>query len=118
MHNPETQQQLQHNQRIHACTKIVDYDARSVGQAFQAAHRRRLHHIESTKKYKAREQRLPHYGTRNQRDQLPRDFVNYDVVRVFFAAAAFFQGCRWNSDGNNDHDQQQDNGNSCGWRQV
>ena len=33
---PEVQQQLQHDQSVNACSKVVDHDASAFGQFFQA----------------------------------------------------------------------------------
>src|SRR5271165_242587 len=100
--NPKVQQQLQRNQRVQTCAKIVHYDTGAFRQPLEAAHRRRLHNVEYPEEYKAREQRLPHEGTRDERHQLPRNFVNHHMRWIFLAAATCFQ-CR-NRNSERDHD--------------
>src|SRR5271165_5094509 len=116
-HNPKVQKQLQRDQRIRSRTEIIHHDTRSFGKAFETPHRRGLQDVESTKKYKAQEQPLPHDRTRNQRHQLSRNLINYHMRGVFLAAAARFQGCCWNPRSDHNHDEQQDYGNSRGrWK--
>src|SRR5271157_1682523 len=115
---PKAQQQLQNNQCVNSSPKIVHYDTRSFGQPFEAANRGRLHDVEYPEKYKAREQRLPHDGTRYQGDQLPSDFVNHDMRRIFLSTSSRFQRRRWNSDGHNYHDQQPEHRNSRTGREM
>ena len=92
------QQRLQDDQCVDAGAQIVHHDPGSFRQPLEAAHRWRLHDVKRSEKYKAREQRLPHEGTGNQRHQLPRDFVDHHMGRIFLAASASFQGRRRYSD--------------------
>src|SRR5271165_6862746 len=103
-HNPKVQQNLEHGQRVHARAKVIHYNTRSFGELLKTAHRRRLHNVEYTKKYKAREQRLPHDGTRDERHELPRHFVNYDMRRIFLAATTRLQRRGRNPDGHYNDD--------------
>ena len=107
MKQSKVKQELQDNQGINARAQIIHNNSRAFRQPFEAAHRRRFHNIEYTKKYKAGEQRLPCDGTGNQRHQLSGNFVNHHMRRVFPATAARFQrGCR-NSYSYHADDQQQ-----------
>src|SRR5208283_101824 len=117
-HNPEVQQHLQHNQRVHSRAKVIHYDTRSFGQPLEAAHRRRFYDVEPTEKYKARKQSLPHDGTRDERHQLSGDFINHDVRRVFLAASPLFQRRRRNSNRDHDDDQQHEHRNSRAGRKM
>jgi len=48
-------QNLHHDQSVKTCPYIVDHNSGAFRQALQLPDRRRFHHIEPTKKYKARE---------------------------------------------------------------
>ncbi len=81
---------------------IVDHDAHSFGKAFQLAHRRRLHDIEPSKKYKAQQQRFPRHRHRNQGDELAGNFVDHHKLRIFQAAGPRHASGRGNSDKHGD----------------
>ena len=51
-HESKVKQQLQDNQAVNACAKIVHHNSRALRQPFQAAHRRRLNNIEARKSIK------------------------------------------------------------------
>ena len=104
------QQHLQNNQRINPCAQIVNHDAGAFRQFFQAPHRRRLHNIERSKKYKAGKQRLPPNGTRDVRHQLPGNFIDDDMRRIVPAATALLQRRRGNADGDRKHDEHKNYG--------
>lgn len=106
------EQQLQDNQPVNACAKVVHHNSSAFRQPFQATDRRRFNNIERSKKYKASEQRLPHDGTRHQREQLPRDFINYHMRWIFLAASALFQGRGGYANRDHPRDQQYDHRNS------
>src|ERR1035437_6145703 len=107
-HDPKVKQQLQDNQAVNTCPKIVHHNSSAFRQPLQATHRRRLNNIERTEEYKAGQQRLPHNRTRYQGDQLPRDFINHHMRRIFFAASARFQGCSGYANRHHQRDQQHD----------
>src|SRR6185312_75493 len=65
----EMQRDLHHSQAVKTGGHVIDHDTHSLGEAFEAAHRRRFDDIESSEKYKAEQQRLPRNRRRNQRDE-------------------------------------------------
>ncbi len=88
------------------------------GNFSRLAHRRRLHDVEYTEKYKAREQRWPHDGTSNQCNQLPGNLVDDHVGWVFAAASARLQCSRRYPDSGDYDNQQQNDRNSRRCREV
>jgi hypothetical protein len=62
--------------------QVVYYDSDAFRQSLQLSHRRRLHNIEDTEKYKAREKSFPSQRDSNQRDQLTGHFVNHDKLWI------------------------------------
>lgn len=91
-YHSKVKQQLQDNQCVDACAKVVHHNSSSFRQSLQGTHWRRFNNIECTEKYKAGEQRWPHNGTSHQRQQLPGDFVNHHMRGIFLAASTLFQG--------------------------
>ncbi len=91
------QHHLHHYQAVKTGSDVVDHDAGSFGEAFKAAYRRRLHNIESSKKYKAQQQRFPRYRDRDERDELTGHFIDHDELRIFQTAGPGRQGSSRNS---------------------
>ena len=75
-------------ERINSRSQVIYHDTSSLWQPLQSPNRKRLPHIEGTKEYKAREKGFPCEGNGNQRNQLPRDLVDDNELRVFGAMSA------------------------------
>ena len=82
------QHDLHYRQSIQTGSHIVDHDPSSLRELFELTNRWRLNDIESTKKYKAQQQRFPRHRDGNQSDELAGDFVDHDELRVFQAAGS------------------------------
>ena len=68
--------------RVESGSHVIYYDANTLREVLKLAHRRRLHDIESSKKYKAQQQRFPRDRNSNQGDELAGDFVDDDELRI------------------------------------
>ena len=91
------QHDLHHGQAVKASSHIVDHDTRSFGETFEAAYRWRLHDIESSKKYKAQQQRFPRCRHRDQGNELTGNFVDHYKLRVFHTTGPGHPGGSRNS---------------------
>jgi hypothetical protein len=92
------QDKLHQDERADAGGYVVQNNSSTFGQLLQLPHWRRLHNIEGSKKYKTRQKTFPCHRSADERDQLARDFVNDDVLRIFIAGCARNPGCRGNTD--------------------
>ncbi len=90
---------MHHDQSVKASAHIVDHNSRAFRQSLQLPHRWRLHNIEPSKKYKARQQTFPRSRRRDQCDELAGNFVNHHELRVFNGCGSRHDGCRGNSNG-------------------
>lgn len=79
------QQELHHDQRENSRGNIVQNNSSPAWQFFQLPHWRRLHDIEPTKKYKAREHGFPRHRGKQKRDPLASDFIDHDELWIFDA---------------------------------
>ena len=79
------QQKMHNGERINSRSQVVHHDAGAFGQPLQSPDGKRLPHIEDTKEYKAREKSFPSQRDGDERDQLPRDFIDDDELRVFLS---------------------------------
>ncbi len=70
-------------ERIKSRAQVIHYDTGALGQSLQPSNGIRLPNIEDTEEYKAREKRFPTERNRDERNQLPRDFIDDDELRVF-----------------------------------
>ena len=76
------------SQRIKSRSQVIHHDPGAFGQLLQQAERRRLQDIENTKKYKACEKSFPSEWDSDERDQLARNFVDHDELRIFQTGGA------------------------------
>src|SRR5512144_3185955 len=79
----EMAQRLQNRQRVKPGADVVEHDSHSLRRVFQTPERWRLHNVDDTKKYKARQQSFPIERRANERNQLARDFVDDNKTRIF-----------------------------------
>ena len=77
------QKKLHDGQTIEPGRDIVHHNPGAFGQYFELPHRERLHDVERSKKYKARQKRFPSERRANERNQLAGGFVDDDELRVF-----------------------------------
>lgn len=77
---------------------IIHHNASSTRKSLQAAQRKRLDDIESSKEYKTCQKVFPIQGNTNQRDHLSCDLINHDEAWIFLAALAGDCGGRRDSD--------------------
>lgn len=103
------QKKLHHCECIEPCRDVVEHNSEAFRKMFQLAHRRRLDDIEDTKKYKTGEKSFPREGDGNQGDELPRDFVDDDKLRIFRTAGAANLRCGGDTD-YDDQNHQRDDG--------
>ena len=73
---------------IKSRSQIVDHNASAFGQPFQPPDGKWLPDIEDTEKYKAQEKSFPSERDSDKRNQLPRDFIDDDELRIFRAGGA------------------------------
>ena len=93
------QQELHDCQRVKSSSHIVKNNSHSPRQLFQLPHWWGLHDIEAPEEYKARQQRFPRDGGKQESDPLAGNFVDHYELRVFHARG-FCRRCgRWNADG-------------------
>jgi hypothetical protein len=86
---------MHHDRCTNSRSNVIQYDAETTRQCFNTPDRRRLENVEPSKKYKAHQQRFPCDRNRDQRDPLPRNFVDDHVLWVFIAVCArHFRCCR------------------------
>ena len=97
--SPKVQQEMHHYQRIHARAEVVHHDAGAFGEPLQPPDWRRLRDIEDTEKYKARREMFSKERDGDERDELPGDLIDDDILRVFLAASAGYQCGGGNADG-------------------
>ena len=70
-------------ERIKSRSQVVHHNAGALGQPLQSPDWKRLPNIEDTEEYKAREKGFPTERNGDERNQLPRDFIDDDELRVF-----------------------------------
>lgn len=76
---------MHYEKRIHTCAEVIHYDARTFRQPLQSANRKGLPHVEYTKEYKAREKCFPSERDRDERNQLPGNFINHHELRILLS---------------------------------
>src|SRR5450755_4717439 len=107
---------MHHSERVKSRSQIIHHNARAFGKPLQSPNRKRLPNIEHTKEYKAREKSFPSERDGDEGNQLSRDFIDDDKLRIFYAGAARDQGGGGNSD--DGHGSGGDDGGpgaACGW---
>ena len=77
------QQGMHSNKSKNSCCHIIEHNSGAVGKSLQLPHWRRLHDVEHSKKYKARKKTFPCERDRDQGDELARDLVDDDELRIF-----------------------------------
>src|SRR5580704_12444728 len=87
---------------IKSCAQIVDDDAGAFRKPLQTADWKRLQNIEDTKEYKAREKRFPGEGNGDKRNELARDLVDDNELRIFQTRAARYASGCGDADGRDD----------------
>ena len=70
-------------ERIKSRSQVIHHNARALGQPLQSPNWKRLPNIEDTEEYKAREKSFPSQRDGDECNQLPRNFINDDELRVF-----------------------------------
>ena len=69
-------------ERVYSCCDVIEHNAGSFGKLFQLADRRGLDDVKDSEKYKTGKESFPREGHGDQSDELSRDFVNDDELRV------------------------------------
>ena len=100
------QQQLHDNESKQASAQVINHDSGAFGKVFQLAYRGWLKGIERSKKYKAHKKRFPTHRGCDESNQLSRDFVDDDKLRIFKSGRARHES----SGGNSDRDREQGQG--------
>ena len=77
------QQKMHDGERIKSRSQVIHHNAGALGQPLQSPNRKRLPNIEDTEEYKAREKSFPSQRDGDERNQLPRNFIDDDELRVF-----------------------------------
>ena len=77
------QQKMHDGERIKSRCQVIHHNAGALGQPLQSANRKRLPNIEDTEEYKAREKSFPSQRDGDECNQLPRNFIDDDELRVF-----------------------------------
>jgi len=80
------QSHLHQDERVNASTYIVYYDAKTLRKGFKLTHWRRLYNVESSKKYKAQQNRFPRERHCNHGDELSHDFIDHHELGIFEAS--------------------------------
>ncbi len=78
---------MHEDERINSRAQIVDHDAGAFGEVFQPSNGKWLPHIEDSEEYKAREKSFPSQWDGDQGDQLSRNFINDNKLRIFQAGS-------------------------------
>ena len=71
--------------RIKSRSQVIHHNASALRQPFQSPNGKRLPNIEDTKEYKAREKSFPSQRDSDERNQLPRNLINDDDLRILQA---------------------------------
>jgi hypothetical protein len=77
------QQEMHSREGEDSCRDIIEHDSGAVAKTLQLPHRRGLHDIERSEKYKAREESFPCEWHGDQSDQLSSDLVDDDELWIF-----------------------------------
>jgi len=77
------QQEMHRNESENPGRNIIEDDSGALWKFLKLTHRRRLDDIESSKKYKTREQSFPHQRDSDESDELSGDFVDDDELGIF-----------------------------------
>ena|SRR5215467_11337520 len=93
---------MHEDESVESRAQVIHYDAGAFGEPLEPADRWRLHNIEDTKKYKASEKSFPSERNRDESDELPRNFVDHDELRVFEGGGTCDSGRGRNADQSND----------------
>ena len=70
-------------ERIKSRSQVVYHNARALGQPLQPPNRKRFPNIKDTEEYKAGEKSFPSQRDGDKCNQLPRNFIDDDELRVF-----------------------------------
>jgi hypothetical protein len=88
------QQKMHAKKSVKPGRNIIQHDAGARRQPFQPPYRRRLNDIETTEEYKTRKESFPRQRGRNQRDELARNLIDHDRLRILHAGSACNLRCR------------------------
>ena len=75
--------ELHDDESVDAGAEVVDDDAGTFGECFEAADGRRLEYVEEAEEEKSEESVRPVGGKREERDELAGDFIDDDEAGVF-----------------------------------
>src|SRR5450631_4168980 len=104
----QIEKNLQHDPTVNAGTNVIDDDSGALGQLLQATDRRGLGDVEGAKEQESQQHRNEMHGSRDEGDELTRDFIDDDMRRIFASTAAGFKGCGRNPNNNRDRGEYKD----------
>jgi hypothetical protein len=81
---------------------VVEHDAGSFRELFEAADRPWFEYVEEPEEDQAKNGKCGSCGETNEGEELASYLVDDDVTRVFSAGFASYDGCGWNSDHRDD----------------
>ncbi len=110
------QQEMHANESKNSCRHIIKDDSNAFGKSLQLPDGRGLDDVEGSEKYKTRQKRFPPQRYRDQRDELPGNFINHHKLGILHGGRTGYARGSRNADQRDENSEGDCQRSPQGWR--